>query len=138
MVGFSFKIEITIKLTQFIQMGKGSLARKRAKELEKVQQEEEKNTEVHIIESDDDQYGDEYGDEDEKTPYTKEMARKHLSRIRETQDMYELIEISKVPDNQVRLKAIQQMCPCRVKDDITEFWERLFELAKDEDAKVRY
>ena len=30
------------------------------------------------------------------------------------------------------------MCPCRVKDDVTEFWERLFELASDEDPKVRY
>jgi hypothetical protein len=30
------------------------------------------------------------------------------------------------------------MCPCRVKGDIPEFWQRLFELATDEDPKVRY
>ena len=69
---------------------------------------------------------------------TKEQARADLKRIQETEDMYELIKLSKVPDNVVRLKAIQQMCPCRVKDDIPEFWERLFSLAKDEDPKVRY
>ena len=52
--------------------------------------------------------------------------------------MYELIRISKVPNDKVRLKAIQQMCPCRVKDDVPEFWDRLFELATDSDPKVRY
>mmetsp|Transcript_17519 Transcript_17519/g.29530 ORF Transcript_17519/g.29530 Transcript_17519/m.29530 type:complete len:84 (+) Transcript_17519:372-623(+) len=30
------------------------------------------------------------------------------------------------------------MCPCRVKNDIPEFWNRIFDLAKDEDPKVRY
>ena len=30
------------------------------------------------------------------------------------------------------------MCPCRVKSDIPEFWSRLFELAQDEDPKIRY
>jgi len=30
------------------------------------------------------------------------------------------------------------MCPCRVQKDLDEFWERIFELAKDEDPKVRY
>ena len=61
-----------------------------------------------------------------------------MERIRVTEDMYELIELTKVPDARVRLKASQQMCPCRVKDDIPEFWERLFQLATDEDSKVRY
>ena len=71
-------------------------------------------------------------------PYTKEMVKHHLRRIQDTEDMYEIIEISKVKESNVRLKAIQQMCPCRVKDDIKEFWERLFELASDTDPKVRY
>ena len=43
-----------------------------------------------------------------------------------------------MPDSNVRLKASQQMCPCRVQDDIPEFWSRLFELSEDPDAKVRY
>ena len=29
------------------------------------------------------------------------------------------------------------MCPCRVKYDEPAFWERVFELAEDEDPKVR-
>ena len=30
------------------------------------------------------------------------------------------------------------MCPCRVKGDIPEFYDRLFEMIYDEDAKIRY
>mmetsp|Transcript_25604 Transcript_25604/g.24897 ORF Transcript_25604/g.24897 Transcript_25604/m.24897 type:complete len:84 (+) Transcript_25604:226-477(+) len=30
------------------------------------------------------------------------------------------------------------MCPCRVQKDHDEFWGRIFELAEDEDEKVRY
>ena len=52
--------------------------------------------------------------------------------------MFELIELSQIEDSRVKLKAIQQMCPCRVKSDIPEFWSRLFELAQDEDPKIRY
>ena len=82
---------------------------------------------------------DGYGSEDEgEQPYTKERAREDMRRIQETEDMYELIKISRAPDVNVRQKAVQQMCPCRVKEDIPEFWQRLFELATDEDPKIRY
>jgi hypothetical protein len=30
------------------------------------------------------------------------------------------------------------MCPCRVRTDQPDFWQRLFELAEDESVKVRY
>ena len=30
------------------------------------------------------------------------------------------------------------MCPCRVKDDIPEFWNRLFEMSDDDNADIRY
>ena len=53
--------------------------------------------------------------------------------VQETTDMSELIELSKSEDPRVRVKAAQQMCPCRVQKDFEEFWERLFELAQDED-----
>ena len=60
-------------------------------------------------------------------------------RIRETEDMYELIELTKSTNAKVRLEAAKSMCPCHVlEDDIPEFWERLFQLAHDEDAKVRF
>jgi hypothetical protein len=43
--------------------------------------------------------------------------------------MGELIELSRNENPLVRVKAAQQMCPCRVQKDFEEFWERLFELA---------
>ena len=30
------------------------------------------------------------------------------------------------------------MCPCRVKNDQPDFWQRIFELAEDDSTKVRY
>ena len=61
-----------------------------------------------------------------------------MERIQKTEDMFELIELSKAPNTEVRLKAIQQMCPCRVDGDVPEFWERLFEMTKDEDSRIRF
>ena len=52
-----------------------------------------------------------------------------LRQIAETEDIDELLELSRCENEQVRLKASQQMCPCRVKTDQPDFWERLFELA---------
>ena len=120
-------------------MPKTKLQRRREKEKEKEAQkaatEESKTEQVQY--SDEDEYYDEYGQEEDAV-YTKEHARRDLQRIRETEDMFELIELTKVPDAIVRLKASQQMCPCRVKGDIKEFWERLFELSQDSDPQVRY
>ena len=30
-----------------------------------------------------------------------------------------------------RLNALKQMCPCRVKEDIDLFWNRIFEMVND-------
>ena len=69
---------------------------------------------------------------------SKEEQSDALIRIKETEDMDELIQISLSEDPLVRLKAAQQMCPCRVGKDFEEFWKRTFQLAEDEDSKVRY
>lgn len=43
-------------------------------------------------------------------------------------------------DNDVRnrRKALQDICPCRVKAKVNEFWERIIELSEDPDSLVRY
>eukprot|EP00347_Sterkiella_histriomuscorum_P013553 403364274 len=61
-----------------------------------------------------------------------------LNRVQNTEDMSELLQLSRSEDPVVRVKAAQQMCPCRVQNDLEEFWTRLFELAQDDDEKVRY
>merc|ERR1711974_168288 len=40
-------------------------------------------------------------------------------------------------DNDVRLEACKQLCPCTVQKDIDAFWERVFEMAEDEDDRIR-
>ena len=60
-----------------------------------------------------------------------------LKRIKETEDINEIIEITKHSDPHIRLKAAGQLCPCRVQYDHEEFWDRLFEMVDDEDADVR-
>lgn len=67
-----------------------------------------------------------------------EEKRQLLDRINKTEDIEEIIEISKSLDPEVRIKAAQQLCPCRVQDDLEIFWDRLFEMVDDEDEKVRY
>jgi vesicle coat complex subunit len=37
-----------------------------------------------------------------------------------------------------RLCAVKQMCPCRVKEDIDLFWNRIFEMVNDPDDDVRW
>lgn len=40
--------------------------------------------------------------------------------------------------SQVRKKALVEMCPCRVKTDISDFWERVLEMLDDPSDLVRY
>ena len=61
-----------------------------------------------------------------------------LQKIQTTNSVHDLIEISRHPDPKIRLKSIQQMCPCHVESDIDLFWNRLFEMVTDEDRDVRY
>lgn len=60
-----------------------------------------------------------------------------LWKIRNTEDINEILFISRNPDPKIRLKAIQQLCPCEVKRDIDEFWARLFEMVDDENDEIR-
>ena len=68
----------------------------------------------------------------------KESVGTLLAQVRDTEDIEEIIELTRHENQQVRLRATQQMCPCRVKSDQPDFWNRLFELAEDEDEAVRY
>ena len=41
------------------------------------------------------------------------------------------------PDPNKRKKALRDLCPCHVRADIPELWERIFEMIKDEEGIVR-
>lgn len=54
-----------------------------------------------------------------------------------TTDIDTIIELSKHENAQVRQTALKQMCPCRVKKDLSDFWNRVFEMIHDENDSVR-
>lgn len=49
-----------------------------------------------------------------------------------------IISLTKHSSARVRQRALKEMCPCRVKDDLTEFWERVLEMVSDDAANVRF
>lgn len=52
-------------------------------------------------------------------------------------EIEKIIEESKNSNSRIRLKALKQMCPCKVKDDIDRLWNRIFEMADDDDPSIR-
>ena len=49
----------------------------------------------------------------------------------------DLIELSKSDKPSVRAKAVHHMCPCEVKGDVPEVWDRLIAMVDDPDPGVR-
>jgi hypothetical protein len=41
------------------------------------------------------------------------------------------------PDPRRRIRALHDLCPCQLKADYPDIWDRLLEMVVDEDAKVR-
>ena len=41
------------------------------------------------------------------------------------------------PDPKTRIRALHELCPCQVKADYPDIWDRVLEMVTDEDAKVR-
>lgn len=60
-----------------------------------------------------------------------------INLAQKTTDIDVIIELSKHENSLVRKKSLVQMCPCRVKEDIEKFWNRVFEMIDDSDSIVR-
>lgn len=63
--------------------------------------------------------------------------RELMSICRETDDIDIILGYTHSLDADVRLEAVKQLCPCKVQKDIEVFWERVFELIHDDDARIR-
>ena len=63
--------------------------------------------------------------------------RDALELAKKTSNIYEIIELTKHSNPDVRLSAVKQLCPCKVLEDIDEFWEQLFTMVDDEDDRIR-
>ena len=65
------------------------------------------------------------------------QSKDALRLCRETEDIETIIELTNHVDPIVRQRALKEICPCRVKDDIDLFWERVLEMINDPADKVR-
>jgi hypothetical protein len=54
-----------------------------------------------------------------------------------TQSSPTLLDLTSSPDSRERLRALRELCPCHVKRNIPEVWDRILQLAHDEDVQVR-
>eukprot|EP00744_Colponema_vietnamica_P003451 GILI01005287.1.p1 GENE.GILI01005287.1~~GILI01005287.1.p1 ORF type:complete len:143 (+),score=40.81 GILI01005287.1:29-430(+) len=65
-------------------------------------------------------------------------VRSQLNSIcAETTDIATILELTQNEDARIRLRALKELCPCRVKDDIDLFWDRILAMTNDPDAAVR-
>ena len=53
------------------------------------------------------------------------------------ESVLEYIERTRDPSPHKRRKALRDLCPCHVRADIPQLWERIFECLSDEDGRVR-
>ena len=60
-----------------------------------------------------------------------------LRLCKSTADIDVVISLSKHSDPLVRKAALKEMCPCRVKIDIEDFWDRVLAMVDDCDDDVR-
>lgn len=74
---------------------------------------------------------------DVKLPPQELSRGSALSLCRQTTDINDVIALSHHPDALVRQRALREMCPCRVKNDLSEFWERVVEMRDDPAENVR-
>ncbi|PAA91029.1 hypothetical protein BOX15_Mlig007104g2 [Macrostomum lignano] len=64
-------------------------------------------------------------------------VRQALSLASQTEDMEVVLDLTRHPSPEVRQRALREMCPCRVKTDLSAFWQRVLEMKDDPEARVR-
>ena len=65
-------------------------------------------------------------------------CREALRLCEKTTDIDEIIDLTKHESPQVRQKALKEICPCRVKEDVDDFWNRVLEMLDDPATNVRH
>ena len=64
-------------------------------------------------------------------------TKEALRLCRDTADITTIISLTHHVDPIVRQRALKEICPCRVKDDIDLFWARVIEMIGDPADSVR-
>lgn len=69
-----------------------------------------------------------------EAPTVRELVREAA----ETESVARIVELAKHEDATVRLAAVKQVCPCRVKADVDAFWTQVFAMVRDPAVAVRW
>ena len=70
--------------------------------------------------------------------HTDSLAlREALLRVRDTTDLDEICALMSHEDARVRVRALEQVCPCRMRDAVDEIWDRVVAMVDDRDLGVR-
>ena len=73
-----------------------------------------------------------------KTISEEAQTKKDIINVcRNTEDIDEILEYTYSKDDDIRLEACKQLCPCKVLRDIEVFWNRVFEMVEDPDVRIR-
>jgi hypothetical protein len=68
-----------------------------------------------------------------------EKNKKNLLKLaKESLSFDEVLILTNDTNDEVRLKALQRLCPCRVGDEYEQFWSRIFQMADDSSPAIRY
>lgn len=54
------------------------------------------------------------------------------------EDFEALLAMSKSTDARKRLAALREFCPCKVRKEIDQIWDRVLEMTSDPNDQVRY
>jgi hypothetical protein len=61
-----------------------------------------------------------------------------LQLAKDSLEFQDVLILTHNEDETIRLKALQRLCPCQVKDEVEQFWNRIFEMVNDPCPKIRY
>ena len=60
-----------------------------------------------------------------------------LTNTTDTTSIHDVLQDTHNEDPKVRSAALGQLCPCHLRTNVKEAWDRHFEMIRDPDAKVR-
>ena len=67
-----------------------------------------------------------------------DLSTKDALRLcQDTEDIQTILSLTQHNDPIVRKRALKEICPCRVKEDIDLFWKRVLEMINDPADMVR-
>lgn len=60
-----------------------------------------------------------------------------MTLANETAEFNEILTLTYSKDDDIRLKALKNLCPCKVQDEIDMFWDRTFQMVSDPNPEIR-